>query len=373
MLQLPKPSQSEQQLSAQLRLHIQQQIIAAGGQITFADYMQAALYAPGLGYYVAGKTKFGGDGDFVTGPEISPYFSYCIAKQTQQVLAEIDNGIILEFGAGSGVMAADILDYLQQHNSLPEQYWILEPSPDLQQLQKETITNKVPELLSKVSWLHQLPHKKFSGVVLANEVLDAMPVNRIEYDGEQFQQLMVDEHFQYQKADITSDELLQAATALPFENFTEGYQTEINLWLSPWLNSVADALQQGVILLIDYGYPRAEYYHSQRTMGTLLCHYRHHAHNDALANMGIQDITAHVDFTAVAEAADAARLSVLGYCHQAAFLLSCGIQDMAVKSRDIQQLIMPAAMGEAFKVMALSHDVELDLMGFSMLDQRGKL
>lgn len=373
MFELPKPSSSELAQSQRVVQHIKQLIQTAGGVISFADYMQAALYAPGLGYYVAGKVKLGEQGDFVTAPEISANFSYCLAKQAQQVLATLVKPIILEFGAGSGIMAADILAYLAEHDSLPDHYWILETSPDLQQLQKKTLRAKCPDLMSRVQWLNQLPCEKFSGVILANEVLDAMPVQRFYYDGDSYQTLSVVAEFAYQKTEITDLELQQALAQLPRENFSLGYESEINLWLTPWLKSISDILAQGLVLLIDYGYPRAEYYHPDRSQGTLRCHYRHLAHEDAFFYPGIQDITAHVDFTAVAEAADAAQLEVSGYCHQAAFLLSCGIDQMPVKSNQDQQLIMPQAMGEIFKVMALTRDVDQELLGFSLLDQRGKL
>lgn len=371
MLELPMPNESEQQHSAQVVAYIQQQI--GNGTISFADYMQSALYAPGLGYYVNGKIKFGAEGDFVTSPEISPAFSYCIAKQAQQVLALVDKPVIFELGAGSGAMAADILIYLEQQQCLPREYWILETSPSLQHLQRQTLQAKVPQLFQRVKWLSTLPEQNFSGVIVANEVLDALSVHRFTYDGEQFQELVVNDQLHYQTAKITDATLQVALEKLPIENFDPGYQSEVNLWLAPWLASVTAALQQGIVLLIDYGYPRAEYYHPQRNDGTLLCYYRHRAHADPFFYPGIQDITAHVDFTAVAEAADAAKLQVAGFCHQAAFLLSCGIQEMAVDFTDIKQLVMPAAMGEIFKVMALTRDVEQPLLGFNLLDQRSKL
>lgn len=371
MINLPIPSDIEQAHSEKVIAYIQQKISAADGTISFADYMQYALYAPGLGYY-ANTINF--NRDFTTAPELSSSFSFCVAKQTQQVLELLpDNAVILEFGAGSGKMAADILCYLQQQNKLPSEYWILETSPNLQAVQRETLIAQCPDFYDRVKWLAALPQEKFSGVVLANEVLDAMPVHRFVFDGESFQELKVNEQFQYQAKAIDNKNLHMALAKLPIENFSENYQAEVNLWLTPWLASISDLLSQGLILLIDYGYPRAEYYHPQRNRGTIQCYYQHRAHENPFFYPGLQDITAHIDFTAVAEAADAAHLNVAGFTHQAAFLLSCGIQDLAKNSAEIQPLIMPAAMGEVFKVMALTRNLDVELLGFQFLDQRGRL
>lgn len=373
MLTLPTPSSAEQERSTQLQAYLQQQVQAAGGWLSFADYMQAALYAPSLGYYVAGKHKFGAAGDFITAPELSVHFSQCLAKQAQPILATCEHPIILEFGAGTGAMAAAILLYLAAQDALPEAYWILEPSIELQHLQQQTLTERCPELLHCVEWLVELPQQEFSGVVLANEVLDAMPVQRFQWDGEQYQQLGINTELQPVWRPVTDTLLAAQLAQLPQENFSNGYCSEVNLWLQPWLASIADKLVHGLVLLIDYGYPAAEYYHPNRVTGTLRCHYRHRAHDDPFFFPGIQDITAHVDFTALANAAIDAGFAVSGYCHQAAFLLSCGFDQMPVELSARNTLLMPYAMGEVFKVMALTKDYAEPLLGFTLLDQRGKL
>lgn len=370
MLTLPVPNTEELVVSEKLSVYLREKIQQAGGYLSFAEYMNIALYAPGLGYYVAGKSKFGRAGDFITAPEISSAFSHCLAKQIQAILPQLDEPNILEFGAGSGVMAVDILDYLAQHDSLPKCYFILEPSPDLQALQQQRLA-KTP-YFDRVTWLNCLPSSPLSAVVLANEVLDALPVHRVEYrDG--FEEIVVNADLVYETRPISNPNLKGAIEILNIDNFKPGYQTEINLWYEPWLRSLYDFLVQGAILIIDYGYPQAEYYHPDRSAGTLSCYYRHHMHSDALRYPGLQDITAHVNFTALATAADTVGFSVDGYCHQAAFLLSCGIEKMSIESSALARLIFPAAMGEAFKVLALSRNLNLDLQGFNLLDQRGKL
>ncbi|MGM0593848.1 MAG: class I SAM-dependent methyltransferase, partial [Pseudomonadota bacterium] len=346
-----------------------------------------ALYAPGLGYYSAGSGKFGEAGDFVTAPELSPLFSRCLARQCAEVLAGIGGGEILEFGAGSGVMAADILAELARLEQLPPRYCILELSADLRQRQQQTIEQRVPELASRVVWLDALPEAGFRGVVLANEVLDAMPVHRFVIDnGEPHQLDVVWDGKEFLLESGPPDAALYTRLKQLQQQYglAEGYYSEINLRAEEWVRSLAGFLAQGVALLIDYGFPQREFYHPQRSMGTLMCHYRHRAHDDALTLVGLQDITAHVDFTAVGEAALDAALAVRGYTSQANFLIANGVTELLAEaegdarvqlalSAQVKRLTMPGEMGELFKVMALSRGWEGPLRGFALKDERERL
>jgi len=352
--------------------------------------MEQALYAPGLGYYSAGIRKLGADGDFITAPEISPLFSQCLARQCQQILAALDdNRIILEFGAGSGIMAADILKELEHLDCLPSQYLILEISADLQQRQRETLQAQVPQLLERVQWLERLPTEPLHGVILANEVLDAMPVRRFRLDEQGVSEFYVSLGDASETPFVwrllpTRDDALRAAVENLRPTLAAGYVSEMNLALPAWIQSVADILASGMVLLIDYGFPSREYYHPQRDQGTLMCHYRHHAHSEPLILVGLQDITAHVNFTAVAQAAHAAGLQVSGYTHQAQFLLATGLHELLSildfndnknylqQTQQAKTLILPSEMGELFKVMALTRNLDISLLGFAR-DERAKL
>jgi SAM-dependent MidA family methyltransferase len=357
-----------------LNSHIKQIINETGDRISFYEFMHHALYAPGLGYYSADTRKFGSEGDFITAPEISPLFSHCIARQCQQVLATIEeNGIILEFGAGSGIMAADILKELETLDSLPKKYLILEISADLQQRQRATLEKHVPHLIDRIEWLQQLPETKLQGVILANEVLDAMPVHRFRLDEQGVSEFYVsieESEFKWQILPTENEELRQAVEKLR-PNLPIGYISEINLALPAWIESLP--LATGLVLLIDYGFPNNEYYHPQRNEGTLMCHYRHQTHDNPLINVGLQDITAHVNFTAIADAAIAADLKVASYTNQANFLLAAGLaptidpndtKAYLQQAQQIKTLTLPSEMGELFKVMALTANFDSPLLGF---------
>jgi SAM-dependent MidA family methyltransferase len=392
-LSLPKPHPDAVAHSRRLVALIKQSIQEAGGVIPFVEFMAQALYAPGLGYYSAGVRKLGARGDFITAPEISPLFSQCVAKQCQQVLTQFEESVILEFGAGSGIMAAEILKTLASLNSLPSQYLILEISADLRQRQRATLETKIPELLNRVQWLNAWPSQPLHGVILANEVLDAIPVQRFRLEEKDVSEFYVgladsgneptETPFAWQVLP-TRDEPLRIAVEMLRPSLPVGYISEMNLALSAWIQSLADILAAGMVLLIDYGFPSREYYHPQRDQGTLMCHYQHHAHDDPLVLTGLQDITAHVNFTQVAEAALAANLRVSGYTTQANFLLACGLTELlsTLDSNDtktyLQQtqhaktLIMPSEMGELFKVMAITSNLDIPLLGF-IRDERGRL
>ena len=376
---LPVPSDVALAHSQRLSDLIKTEIATNNGQITFNRFMHLCLYAPGLGYYSAGLNKFGEGGDFVTAPEVSPLFSRCLARQCAEV-----GGDVLEFGAGRGVMAADILLELKAQDSLPDQYYIMEVSADLKQRQQAMIQARAPDLFDRVVWLEQLPDS-FSGMVLANEVLDAMPVHvfNIEQDKISEQYVALDgDQFVWQTGDVSSDVLRTQVEKIKTEqDLPEGYVSEINLFMMGWINSIASMMQKGMVLLIDYGYSRREYYHQQRSSGSLMCHYQHRAHTNPLLWPGLQDITAHVDFTALAEAGDAAGFSVDGFVTQAHFLMNCGIEQLMAASKQdplemnqqIKKLMLPDAMGEVFKVMALSKDLEISISGLGQFDMRGRL
>ena len=376
---LPPPDPISKLYSDRLKLKILEEI-ARQGPLTFARYMHLALYSPGLGYYSAGAPKFGEAGDFITAPEISPIFSQCIAHQCHQILQDLNGGDILELGAGTGVMAVDILKELKCNNHcLPNHYFILEVSADLRARQKTRLQKEIPELFDRIVWLNQLP-VDFVGVILGNEVMDALPTHKFRIENKIIKEICVDYkkgEFLWKITDPLSFDLIQKIENLGVD-FPDNYESEINLLLTPWIASLADVLKKGLILLIDYGFPRHEYYHSDRNQGTIACHYRHYSHFNPLILPGIQDITVHIDFTAVAEAAACHRLTVAGFIHQAGFLLNCNITSFASLknvvehyqiAQQIKKLTLPSEMGELFKVIALTRNYNSALLGFTSGNQ----
>jgi SAM-dependent MidA family methyltransferase len=359
---------------------------AAGGWVSFEQFMDLALYAPGLGYYSAGSVKIGPGGDFVTAPELSDLFSRCVAEQCAQVLEH--GGEILELGAGSGRMAGVILTELAARGCLPDRYAILEVSADLAERQRRRIATLPAGLAERVVWLERLPERPIDGVILANEVLDALPCRRFRIHNGTMWQLgvAVDGEALCEREGPADPALAQEWTRLSAQwsaPLPEGYVSEICLRVGPWLAGIADCLERGAMLLFDYGLPRAHYYHPQRLTGTLRCHYKHRVHDDPYINLGVQDITAWVDFTRVAEAALECGLEVAGFATQAAFLLATGIErqvaeasapvEHARRAGEARQLLLPAQMGEAFKVMALTRGLDVSLTGFALQDLRGSL
>lgn len=374
-----------------LAQRMREEAAASGGRLTFDRFMELALYAPGLGYYAAGAEKIGAGGDFVTAPEISPLFGLSLARQCAEGLAALGGGDILELGAGTGKLAADLLTGLAQTGPLPDRYRILEPSPDLRARQQAWLAAHLPESARRVEWLDGLP-VDFSGVVLANEVVDALPVQRFAVDPEG----AVTECFARPRADGGWEEetdrpqslgLAEAVEALQARGLARepGYRSEINLRLRPWISALAASLKRGLILVIDYGYPRAEYYHPERRLGTLRGHYRHQAHGDPYLHPGLQDITADVDFSALAEAGQAAGMTLAGFTTQAHFLLGCGFETLlaaalAEGGKDplerltaAKQLVMPTGLGERFRVLGLAKDLDRAWCGFALRDLRGRL
>jgi SAM-dependent MidA family methyltransferase len=389
MHEFPAPSAEALAHSERLVALLRREIGDAGGTIPFSRYMELCLYSPGDGYYSAGSQIFGAGGDFVTSPEISTLFGHCLAQPCASVLTQLGGGRILEFGAGTGTLAAAVLAELERLGRLPERYLILERSGELRARQREVLHRLAPRLVKRVSWLDNMPEGGFRGVLLANEVLDAMPVERFSWNGGSVGRFLVElrgDAFDWHVRETGPPELVAAVHRLANDpGLLPGYISEINLQLGPWLAGISGMLERGLLLLIDYGYPRREYYHPQRRSGTLMCHYRHRAHDNPFLWPGLQDITAHVDFTAVAEAGAAAGLDVLGYTTQAYFLLDCGLDRLlqaagptgsAAYMRKVQEaktLILPGEMGERFKCIGLGRDLRDPVPGFRSQDFRYRL
>jgi SAM-dependent MidA family methyltransferase len=375
-----------QRVSAFLRLEIER----AGGWLAFSDWMGHALYAPGLGYYSAGSVKLATaqsdnpkqlSGDFVTAPQLTPLFGYTLANQIAEVLRQSEANTILEFGAGSGALADDILTALTAQG-IEANYQILEVSGDLKLRQQA----RLAKWQGRVTWLDQTP-SHFRGCVVANEVLDAMPVELFSWslNGQLMQRGVSWDGQQFQFEDRPASSALTATVSQRMPVLPD-YRSELNLQAESWVQGLGSWLTRGAALLIDYGFPQHEYYHPQRHRGTLMCHIQHLAHDDAFMAPGLQDITAHVDFTAMADAALAGGLDVLGYTSQARFLLNAGLLDILTEqvtqttTREqanmqvaIQKLTSEAEMGELFKVLALGRDIEGSLLGFTRGDRRHRL
>jgi SAM-dependent MidA family methyltransferase len=389
-LDLPELSPDEAEHSARLERRVREVIGAAGGWIPFSRFMHLALYEPGLGYYSAGARKLGAAGDFVTAPEVAPVFSRCLAVQCAEVLRALGPAsVLLELGAGSGVMAADLLRELDRREALPAEYWILEVSADLRARQRETLAAAVPAFLDRVRWLDSLP-ESFEGIIVANEVLDALVVERFAIRGAQVNAVGVAEQMGRLEWSETraNAALIEAVRSIESDiggRLPNGYVSEVGANLPAWLHALAERLTRGVMLFVDYGLPRREYYSGERTDGTLICHFRHRFHDDPFARLGLQDITAWVDFTAVAEAAQASGMDVAGFTTQAHFLIACGIGEFVADvahidvaervnlSRQVMVLTLPAEMGERFKVIGLAKGYDAPLLGFAVRDLRRTL
>jgi SAM-dependent MidA family methyltransferase len=389
MHDFPAPSAQAQAHSERLATLLRREIRDGGGAIPFSRYMELCLYSPGYGYYSAGSQKFGAAGDFVTSPEVSPLFGRCLAQTCSSVLTSLGGGRILEFGAGTGKLAVAMLAELERLGCLPERYLMLERSGELRARQRETLHRMAPRLVDCVAWLDGLPESDFRGVLLANEVLDAMPVERFRWNGGSVERFFVECHgeaFDWCARETHYPDLTAAVHRLVKDpGLLPGYVSEVNLQLAPWVTGIGGMLERGLVLFIDYGYPCREYYHPQHRSGTLMCHYRHRAHEDPFLWPGLQDITAHVDFTAVAEAGSAAGLDVLGYTSQAHFLLDCGLDRLLLAAgpadsaaylrqvREAKTLILPGEMGERFKCIGLARGIDHPVPGFGSHDFRYRL
>jgi SAM-dependent MidA family methyltransferase len=375
---LPAPSADAVAHSRRLSALIAEEIAAADGWISFARYMELALHAPGLGYYSAGARKFGADGDFVTAPELGRLFGRTLAHQVAQLLhAGIPD--VIELGAGSGRLARDLLAELETLDCLPQRYLILETSADLRERQSALLQREMPQLASRLAWLDALPDA-CSALIIGNEVIDAMPVHIVRTRDNGIDELGVTATagaFDWSARPAVGS-VLEIANGL---ELTSGYTTEIHLAAHAFVRTLAAHLERGVALLVDYGFPAREYYHPQRADGTLMCHYRHHSHADPFCLTGLQDITSHVDFSAIANAAVESGLDLLGYANQAQFLINCGITDVLARTpagdtaaylplaAQAQMLMSPAEMGELFKVIALGKKFSSPLLGFARGDK----
>jgi SAM-dependent MidA family methyltransferase len=385
---LPQPPPEALAHSARVVAHIDGEIDAAGGSIPFERYMELALYAPGLGYYSAGATKLGPAGDFITAAESSTLYARCLAAQCAEVIAALGGGSILELGAGGGRMAAGILAWLAEARCLPERYFILDVSAELRARQRETLRAQVPDLVDRVVWLDRLPAARMRGVVLASEVVDALPVAlfRIGSDpAARVEELAVTRSSSGYTLAAESPRPEVAAEVAAIERdlpapLPAGFVSECRPRLAAWTRGVADALESGVLIFVDYGLPRREYYASERATGTLLCHYRQRVHADPFFLPGLQDIGAWVDFTALARAASDAGLALAGFATQAHFLIGCGLADhygaalerepqaAQAVAREVRLLTMPGEMGERFRVLGLARDYPGALRGFAARD-----
>ena len=383
---VPTPTREALAHSARVVAHIGQMIAASGGWISFADYMGAALYAPGLGYYVAGARKFGLAGDFVTAPELTGLFGEALAAQIEAVLAQLPGSSVIELGPGTGRLAADVLSSLAARDALPEGYYLLEVSPDLRERQREHLRDHVPDLLPRVEWIDVLP-AHWRGFLLANEMLDAVPPHLIARRGgawfERGVEVGAAGEFRFADRPLANGALRDAARA----RFPDGgdYASEINPAAQALVRSLALRCDAGALLIFDYGFPASEYYHPQRNGGTLMAHYRHRTMDDPFFLPGLADLTAHVDFSAIAHEGVVGGMSLAGYATQARFLINCGILDALARRGEpqsaaylreagaVQKLLSPAEMGELFKVMAIAKDIDDELIGFQDGDQSHRL
>ncbi len=387
---LPRPDEAAMQHSRELTNLIQNQCVTKG-PMEFDRFMELCLYAPGLGYYSAGTQKFGAGGDFITAPELGSLFASCIARQCTQVLSICQGNDILEIGAGSGQMAFDILNHLNSTHKLPDHYFILELSASLKRRQQQLLSKLPHEIFNRVSWQDTPPSDNFSGILIANEVLDALPIKRFLIAESQPMEILIDwdaNNHQFVEIPVAaSGKLVRSLEQLEVElgtPFPENYTSEVNIHLNSWLETIVQNLTQGAVLLIDYGYNQADYYHPDRNQGSLLCHYRQHAHSNPFFVPGLQDITASVDFTRLAHAANSLGLTVNGYTTQAHYLLGNNISSFAdtshqsVKShmaitQEIKRLTLPNEMGDRFKAMLLCREIECKFPGFQLSDRRGSL
>lgn len=384
--ELPPPDGDALEHSGRVIAFVRAEIERAGGWTAFADYMQAVLYAPGLGYYAAGARKFGASGDFVTAPELTPLFGQALASSLAPVVRSVADAEVIELGPGTGRLAADVLQALAARDSLPQRYCLLEVSPDLRERQRALLETEVPELMPRIAWLDRVP-ARWRGVVLANEVLDAVPPHVIVRSGSSW--------FERGVALATDGTLVLADRPLDSGSLRSlaqrrfpvsgDYASEINLAAEALVMSLARHCERGALYIVDYGYPASEYYHPERAQGTVMVHYRHRSLTDPLFHPGLADVTSHVDFSAIAHAGVAGGMSVAGYSTQAAFLVEAGIAAALARVGDprspgyiraaaaIQTLVSPAEMGERFKVLAMVRELPAEIDGFTRHDQSHRL
>ena len=395
-MKLPLPEAAERALSDQLLAHVRQEI-ASSGPMPFSRYMERCLYAPGLGYYSAGKTKFGEAGDFITAPELGDLFARCVVRTVQPTLEVLGpEALFLELGGGSGSFAEAALLALAAADSLPARYLILEPSADLRERQRDRLSASLPgNIFSRVEWLDRPPEEDWRGVLFANEVIDALPITRFTMrEGEVYEEhVVLDGEGNLKRSDRPADALVSGAVRHVERDtgreFPDGYRSEILPQLPFWMQAVAGSLTSGLMLFIDYGYVRQEFYLPERSDGTLMAHYRHRAHGDAYILPGLQDLTASVDFTALAEAGNSAGFSVAAYVPQAQFLIASGLQELFEAdfieaadegarmklARQVKRLTLPDEMGERFQAMLFARGLDAVALPADVLlaDQGGRL
>ena len=377
---LPEPSADEIAHSARLVDAIRHEV-AASGPISFARFMERCLYAPGLGYYSAGRLKFGKDGDFITAPELGSLFARCVARALAPALRACGGDAVwFELGGGSGAFARDCLLELQALDALPRHYWLLEPSADLRERQRERLQAGLPaELFARCAWLDRPPQHAWSGILFANEVLDALPITRFTlHDGEVFEEHVdVNAKGAFVRVDRPADALVAGAVRHLQRHlgreFEDGYRSEVLPQLPWWLEAIAGEQTRGAVLFVDYGYVRREFYLPERRDGTLLCHYRHRAHDDPLILPGLQDITASIDFTALAEAGIGAGFEPVSYAFQSEFLVASGLDAAFAGAREtaadeaaryalaqqVKRLTLPGEMGERFQAMLFARELDI--------------
>jgi len=383
-MNLPGPDTAAREHSARVVDAVRREIADAGGWIPFARYMQQVLYAPGLGYYVAGARKFGAAGDFVTAPEMTPLFAQALARDVAAVLAASTDRAIVELGAGSGALAADLLDALARAGALPSRYLILEVSPELRARQRAAIAKRAPTHLARVDWIAAVPFA-IDGVVLMNEVLDAIPPHLVtQKDGVLLERGVAwRDGLAWEDRPLPDGKLRRlAAERLPKQG---DYMSEVNPAAEALVNTLAQRMTGGALFIIDYGFPQHEYYLAERREGTLMAHYRHRAHTDPFLWPGLTDLTAHVDFTAMALAGERGGLTVAGYTSLAAFLLASGVLERLADTGEptsaaylreaaaVQKLLSPAEMGELFKVLVLAKSDGVVWSGFTVGDRTHRL
>jgi len=384
-------SEEGKAIQTNLSSKIQSEIIEQGGKIPFSKFMQMALYQPELGYYQNNLHKFGEKGDFITAPEMGSNFAKCLASGLVDFISSGNGNLrLMEIGAGSGILAANLLDELKHLGALPNQYLILEPSAELQAQQKSLLLSRHREYFENIIWISELP-EDFRGIILANEVVDAIPCERmvrkdslwrklgVSYKGGEFVDCLLDE--------VKVDDLPESLKTTGYlGDYPEGYMAEYRPLVKGWIRAISNSLKQGAIILFDYGYAESELYHPQRLAGSLTCFINHYSHSDPYQYIGLQDITAHVDFTQIAQTAHEFSLEVEGYTTQAGFLLENGIIEISEKlakneseeqrykrSQELQKLLMPGQMGEVIKVILLSKNLEPEIKGLSLQDHLHRL
>ena len=386
-------SEQAKDIQDRLSAKIQSEIFSQDGKIPFSQFMQMSLYEPGLGYYQNNLHKFGEKGDFITAPEMGNNFAKCLARSVRQFFLDSSKEMprcLLEIGAGSGILALNLLTELGQTGTLPDKYLILEPSAQLRSQQKELLKKHLPDYSSSIEWINQLP-EKIHGLILANEVVDAIPCERIKRVDGQWLQLGVS-HNKQEFIDclmpLNNDYELPGPLSGKdtVNSYQDDYTTEYRPLAKGWIKALANSLDSGAILLVDYGYSESEFYHPQRVLGSLTCFISHHSNSQPLQYVGLQDITAHVDFTQIARTAFDNSLEISGYTTQAGFLLENGITDINdeiseneapeqryKRSQELQKLLMPGQMGEVIKVILLSKNLESEIKGFTLQDHLHRL